>query len=46
MNTINSVLGGNEEGPSTIGLEVGIKAVDATEVFTQSDRTNSKIYHA
>lgn len=33
LNTIGSVLGPeDDEGPKTVGLEVAVKAVDATEV--------------
>ena len=32
VNTIGSVLGTEDEGPKSIGLEVGNKAVDATGV--------------
>ena len=34
VNTIGSVVGpGDTEGPKSVGLEVGTKAVDATEVY-------------
>ena len=45
LNTIGSVLGpDDDEGPKTVGLEVAVKAVDATEV--RKDILSVLIFHA